>query len=160
MRAAEGLPRITQIRPPNKEENPAMYISPFGLPSAWTAFRDLERLVDDLHSSFTRTRTDGSIRRGEVPLNIWSGDQGLVITAEVPGVDPASISVNVLGDTLTFSGKRAAGEEESMSFTRTVNLPYRVDPDRTQARCTDGILSIALERPEAERPRSISVNAA
>jgi HSP20 family protein len=84
----------------------------------------------------------------------------LVITAEVPGVDPASIAVNVMGDAVTISGKRAAGADGAVSFTRTVHLPFRVDADRTEARCANGELNVALHRPEAERPRTIAVKTA
>jgi len=136
-----------------------MFFSPYGISAARNPFRDLERLVDDLSSSFQRVLPTGP-RSDEVPLNVWSNDQALIITAEVVGVDPASIAVNVLGDTITVSGKRTRGEDDEVSFTRTVQLPYRVDPEHTEARCTDGVLTIALQRPETERPRSIAVNAA
>lgn len=141
-----------------------MFFSPLGSTSARNPFRDLERLVEDLSSSFNRSFphafAGANTRTGDVPLNVWSNDQSLVITAEVPGVDPASIAVNVMGDAVTISGKRAAGADGAVSFTRTVHLPFRVDADRTEARCANGELNVALHRPEAERPRTIAVKTA
>lgn len=148
-----------------------MIFNPFGLSANYSPFRDLERLVEELHTTFNRTGARQAPRPNEVPLNLWSNEQGLVITAEIPGVDPASIGVNVLGDTVTITGKRAPGAVRSEdhdqrgtpqepSFTRTVHLPYRVDADRTEARCSDGVLKVALHRPDAERPRTIPVKTA
>jgi HSP20 family protein len=141
-----------------------MFFPPFGSTPARNPFRDLERFVEDLTSSFQRsfprTYAGASARTSDVPLNVWSNDQSLVITAEVPGVDPTSIAVNVLGDAVTISGKRAEGANGAASFTRTVHLPFRVDAERTEARCVDGVLSVTLHRPEAERPRTIAVKTA
>ncbi len=150
-----------------------MIFNHFGFPAAQNPFRDLERLVEELHTTFNRGGAHHAQRVTDVPLNLWSNEHGLVITAEIPGVDPTTIGVNVLGDAVTITGKRVAGEargdaqkkdpretNQELSFTRTVHLPYRVDADRTEARCSDGVLSVALQRPEAERPRTIAVKAA
>ena len=137
-----------------------MFFSPIGFTSARNPFRDLERLVEDLTTSFQRAIPGVATRSGEVPLNVWANDQSAVITAEVPGVEPASIAVNVLGDAVTISGKRPTGADGAVTFTRTVHLPFRVDAERTEARVVDGVLSVALHRPEAERPRTIAVKAA
>lgn len=136
-----------------------MFFNPHGFSATRNPFRDLERLVEELSGSFQRV-LPVTPSAGDVPLNVWSNDQGLVITAEVVGVDPASIAVNVVGDTLTLSGKRQDGDASEVTFTRTLHLPYRVDAERTEARCADGVLTIALQRPEAERPRTIAVKAA
>jgi HSP20 family protein len=137
-----------------------MFLTPAGFSTNRNPFRDLERLVEDLASSFQRSFPTSYDRQSEVPLNVWANDQVVVVTAETPGVDPSTIGVNVLGDAVTISGKRPHGAQGETSFTRTVHLPFRVDADRTEARCTDGVLTIALHRPEAERPRTISVKAA
>lgn len=141
-----------------------MRFSPFDLASTRNPFRNLERLVEDLSSSFHRSfpsaLADTTARTGDVPLNVWSNDQSLVVTAEVPGIDPASITINALGDAVTISGKRAADANGAMSFTRALHLPFRVDVDRTEARCGDGVLNVTLHRPEAERPRTIAVKTA
>jgi HSP20 family protein len=137
-----------------------MLFSPTGFTASRNPFRDLERLVDELTGSFQRPFPSAADRAGEVPLNVWANDQVVVVTAEAPGVDPASIAVNVLGDAVTISGKRPAGTHGETTFSRTVHLPFRVDADRTEARCTDGVLTMALHRPDAERPRTITVKVA
>jgi HSP20 family protein len=41
-----------------------------------------------------------------------------------------------------------------------VQLPFRVDADKVQARFNNGILEIELERLEADRPKKIEIRAA
>jgi HSP20 family protein len=119
----------------------------------WNTISDMERLLDHASRSLSRRGAPGRA----APLNIWANQDELTITSEVPGVDPASITATVLGDTLTVSGKRT---EHGDDFERSVSLPFRVDPDRTEARVANGILTVALRRPESEKPRKIQVTAA
>ncbi|MGC1891301.1 MAG: Hsp20/alpha crystallin family protein, partial [Stellaceae bacterium] len=46
------------------------------------------------------------------------------------------------------------------TFSRAVQLPFRVDPDKVQARFNDGILEIELQRLEADRLKKIEIRAA
>ena len=119
----------------------------------WAGFRDLERLVDEVNHAIGRPAWPETT--ATPPINVWGDDQRLVISAEVPGADPASLAVNVLGDTLTISGTT-----DGATFSRALQLPYRIDGERTEARSKDGVLTVTLHRPEADKPRSITVTAA
>lgn len=122
------------------------------------SFQDLERLFDDLGTTVSALRR-GNETPYDMPINIWSTADGLVVQAEVPGVAPEDVAVSVLDSTLTIRARRS-GQDAASEWTRTVQLPYRVEADQTEARCQDGILSVALRRPEAEKPRRITVKAA
>jgi HSP20 family protein len=72
---------------------------------------------------------------------------------------------------LTLEGKRESKVQEANvnwqrreraygTFSRAVQLPYRVDPDKVQARFNDGVLEIELQRLEADRPKKIEIRAA
>ena len=61
----------------------------------------------------------------------------------------------VAEDTVWQRRERAYGR-----FSRAIRLPYRVDPDRVEARFADGVLEIELHRPEADKPRRIQIKAA
>lgn len=110
--------------------------------------------------------------RPEFPaLNLWLGETGVVVTAELPGCAEDDVDVTVRADTLTVRGKRefrADGgevtwhrrERDYGAFSRTLQLPFRVDPDKVKARFLDGVLEIELERPEAEKPRRIPISPA
>jgi HSP20 family protein len=132
----------------------------------WNVFSDLDRLFDQVG------RNPGANRRG-IPslgaatpaLNVWGNDEALVVTSEIPGVDPASVGITVHGDTLTVKGKRVVAPaqeqqpERSAEFQRSIQLPYRIDAERTAARCRDGVLSISLHRIASDKPRSIAITA-
>ncbi len=104
------------------------------------------------------------------PVNLWTGRDDVVVTAELPGVDPSGLDITVLGDTLTISGSRPAPElpeggnfdrQERFAgnFSRRVQLPYRVDPDKVEATYSKGILEVRLPRHEADKPKQIAVKA-
>ena len=48
---------------------------------------------------------------------------------------------------LSFSGR----------FSRTVQLPFHVDPERIRAAYRDGVLEITAPRPESEQPRQVKI---
>jgi HSP20 family protein len=131
-----------------------------------SVLQDMEQLINRIGRSVASRSGVPFLGPATPLLNIWENEDALVVTGEVPGVDADSIHISVMGDTLTVSGKRlmsvpqakeAAG---SMEFNRSIQLPYRVDADRTEARTRDGVLTIVLKRPESEKPRKISVKVA
>ncbi len=48
---------------------------------------------------------------------------------------------------------------ETGEFSRTVQLPFRVETDKVTAHYANGILRITLPRLEADRPKQITVKA-
>ena len=100
------------------------------------------------------------------PVNIWGNEEQLVVTAEVPGIAPESLKVNALEDNLFIEGKReAAGlnltyhrqERQLGNFKRVFQLPYKVDPEKVEARYDKGVLEIVLPRSDKEKPKQINV---
>lgn len=103
------------------------------------------------------------------PINIWSGIEGLVVTARIPGIEKDEIEVTVHDDTLTIRGKREAKDEGAPPtyhrrerqhglFVRTIVLPYAVDADKTEAIFEQGVLFVRLVRPEEDRPKRIEIS--
>jgi HSP20 family protein len=83
-------------------------------------------------------------------MNVWTNEEGVVITAELPGVNPDDIDITVNGDALTLSGNRAPDaleaeskyhrrERRSGRFSRTVQLPFAVEADQVDALFEKGI---------------------
>ncbi|WP_375565821.1 Hsp20/alpha crystallin family protein [Oceaniradius stylonematis] len=135
---------------------------------SWDPFADMRRLQAEMNRLFDDT---GTLRTTRVypPVNIWLGDNSVVVTAEMPGLSHDDIELTVHDDTLTIRGERpfAANDNEvawhrreraSGTFARTVELPFRVDPDQVQARFQNGVLAVEMQRPEQERPRRIAVS--
>jgi HSP20 family protein len=104
-------------------------------------------------------------------LNIWSSEEGLVVNAEVPGIDVEDIEISVVGETLTLNGARKSEDlEEGVryhrqergygKFNRSVELPFPVDIDKVEATFKNGVLQISLPRSEADKPKKIVVKSA
>ncbi len=98
-------------------------------------------------------------------------ENDVVVTSEIPGVNPDDIDISVTGDTLTIKGKRQQPElkegqtwqrreRSGGSFYRTIELPFTVDSSKVEADYTKGILKITLPRAESEKPKKISIKAA
>ena len=102
------------------------------------------------------------------PVNVWRGPDGVVITAEIPGVKLDVVELTVHQNTLTLKGSRspeAPGADASWHrrersygpFSRVIELPYAVDADQVKASVLNGVLTIELPRPESDKPRKINI---
>ena len=127
---------------------------------------DVERLLGGISLFSGRASTAPAGTRPAV--NLYENANGLIATAELPGVDPASLEVVVEGDILSLKGAFGGGanseadgyrrrERPRGEFSRSVTLPYAVESDSTQAEFADGVLTIRLTKPVAARPRRIDV---
>jgi len=105
------------------------------------------------------------------PLVNFSEDEGhIYIDALVPGVAPGEIDLSVLRSTLTISGERKPFIEEkgqivhrselgSGRFSRTLELPVDINPDKISAECQDGIMRVTLAKAEHVKPKKIVIKA-
>lgn len=146
-----------------------MFLRSYGYRSPWSEMERLRREMYDLVSNLPRA--EGTITPGYPAINVWTNEDGAVVTAELPGVAPGEIDISVVGDTLTLSGRREAEdggdggtyhrrERRHGRFSRAVKVPFPVEPDGVEAEFENGVLSIRLPRLEADKPRKISVRAA
>jgi HSP20 family protein len=130
----------------------------------------MDRLQRDMNRLFNRYGAPDSMRTAPSypAINVWVNEDGQIVTAEMPGLGPDDIDITVVGDTLTISGSRGSEDlpEEARvhrhergfgKFSRSLQLPFAVDSDKTQARFNDGILEIKLPRPETDKPRKINI---
>ena len=144
----------------------------YGLSQAqWDPFAELRQLQSQMNRMFegggrSQRASDGNWP----PVNMWLGDESVVVTAEMPGVGKDDIDLTVRENTLISSGKRNPSTDDEDAawhrrerphgeFSRSVRLPLRVDPDKVEARAKNGVLEIEMGRPDAERPRKIKVKA-
>jgi HSP20 family protein len=142
---------------------------PFGLLAGADPLRELRRLQDEVDRlAGAVAPTAGLAAAGGFPaVNVYAGRDGIAVVAELPGVAKEDLEVQAHRDTLTVRGaRRPASEQEgayhrrerrSGTFTRTIQLPYRVDPSRVEARLEDGVLRLSLPRPEEDKPRRIAI---
>jgi HSP20 family protein len=126
----------------------------------------LQREMNHLFDANSRRRVFNS--PSYPAINIWTNDEGQFITAEMPGVNPEDLDIDVTGDALSISGKRKQDEaskdaryhrrERSFGpFSRTVQLPFMVDTNKVEASFHNGVLQISLPRAEADKPKKIKI---
>ena len=137
-------------------------------PSLW---REMDRLQRDMNRLYTQYSPSRVRSAPSYPaINIWAKDDGLFVSAEMPGVHVEDININVMGDSLTISGERGSEEipEDAHfhrkergfgNFSRTIQLPYAVDAEQVEASFKNGVLNITLPRVPAETPKKISIAA-
>lgn len=105
-------------------------------------------------------------------VDIFEGSDGLYLRADVPGVQPDKVSVELEDGVLTIQGEVTLQDYDGLTpvyseyrvgnFLRRFNLPdsYRYDADRIVAKLTDGVLEVHLPKAESAKPRRITVQAA
>jgi HSP20 family protein len=139
----------------------------------WSMFDELESLREEMDKAFAGwglDRTRPTRAAGYPPVNVWASKEGLVVDAELPGVDPRNVEITVEGDELTIAGKVEGAdasdatwyrrERKAGEFRRVLRLPYRATGADVKATYRNGILRLRVPRPEDEKPRRIAVEAA
>lgn len=125
---------------------------------AFDPFREMDRWFSDV------ARTPAATA---MPMDLFRDGDVFVAKIDLPGVDPASIDVDVDDRTLTVRAQRSAetGDEHKWlvrerptgTFARQLTLGYGVALDQIQAEYRDGVLSLRIPVAEEAKPRKIAV---
>ena len=102
-------------------------------------------------------------------VDVYEKEGNYVISAEIPGVDKKDIQIDVKDRVLTLRGERTSETETEEGnyhrkerhygrFERTFVLPEDVAADKIDASFKDGILHIHIPKPEAVKPKTITVH--
>lgn len=132
---------------------------------------ELERLQSEIRQNLDFSPSIRGISRGGFPaINVGSTPKSVEIYAFAPGLDPASIDVQLEKGVLTVAGERRSvlpppeakatahiDERFSGRFRRVVTLPDDIDANSVAARYRDGVLHISIQRRAAAEPRRITV---
>lgn len=132
-------------------------------------FAELDRLQREMQQSYDLSPSIRGLSRGGFPaMNVGGTAQSVEIYAFAPGIDPASLDVQIEKGVLTIAGERKAesvpekaavhiDERFAGRFRRVVSLPDDVDANGVEARYRDGVLHISIARQAAAQPRRIAV---
>ena len=131
----------------------------------------MDRLFEDSFVSPTTWRTLGGSGEGITPpLDVHETPDEIVVTAVLPGIRPEDVEITMTGQNLTLRGEFKADEEIKReqylyrerrfgSFTRSLQLPVRVQGEHAEATFTDGILKLTIPKAEEVKPRQIRISA-
>jgi len=121
---------------------------------------EMNKFLEYLRSTH-RTFAGFSTTLWKPNINICETETQYMVEAEIPGVDPEKIRVNVRNDILTIEGDRIP--DSSMSgakylhleiatgpFKREIQMPTSIDPAAVQAESKDGMLRILIQKAPQE----------
>ena len=127
--------------------------------------REMERSMD------ARGTEDSSVATSDwVPaVDIKEDEDGFLIVADIPGVDPKDIEVHMENGMLTIRGQKETENKEerdgykrversSGSFYRRFNLPDTADAEDITATSNHGVLEVRIAKQAKSQPRKIAVN--
>lgn len=130
----------------------------------------LNQLQKELERAYDVEGGEGSIATAEwaPAVDIKEDEDKFVIQADIPGVKPEEIDINMEDGVITIKGEKeteAKTENEGYkrvertygSFYRRFSLPDTADPDAISAKSKLGVLEITIPKREAVKPKKINV---
>jgi HSP20 family protein len=138
--------------------------NPLGLVNQWR--RDFERAFGptdecEHYSGVTQAAWSPAV-------DIKEREDAYVLSADMPGVDPKDIEVNMEKGILTIKGKRSTEaaqdrkrytrvERVNGDFYRRFSLPETADAEKISAKSSNGVLEVRIPKQEKVKPRRITV---
>jgi len=126
-------------------------------------FRDLDRLTQQMLG------TNGTLARPSVmPMDAWRDGDTFHVEFDLPGVDPASIDLDVERNVVTVRAERPdrasdaeliAAERPRGVFSRQLVLGDNLDTEHIEASYDTGVLTLVIPVAEKAKPRKIEIKA-
>jgi HSP20 family protein len=123
-----------------------------------------------IHNDLSRFFDDGeNLQQDWRPaVDVEENENAYLIKADVPGVNPQDIEVDIDKGVLTIKGHRETSKRDehdgyqrierfSGSFSRRFSLPDSVDAENIEAKSNNGVLEIAIPKKPTEQARKITV---
>jgi HSP20 family molecular chaperone IbpA len=92
-------------------------------------------------------------------VDILENDKELLIVADLPGVDPGGIKLDVQPPDFKLEAE-LAGAAERTTYQRSFHVKERIDVERVNADYKHGVLTVRLPKSSAVTPRRIEVRSA
>ncbi len=132
----------------------------------WSPFDEFDRAMNRILGDLYPARAEYP------PVNLWTGKDDMVLTAELPGIEPEDLDIsvheNVVG--LSYAPREKPQQPQEgvtyhrrecahAGFSRSWRLPFEVDPDKVEAQLENGVLKLTLPQSEASKPKKIEIKA-
>lgn len=120
---------------------------------------------NDERSVQAREETRSSEKYIRPAVNIIETEEGLVLTADIPGASKDALDVNVEKGILTINapaqhampGTSAYREFELANYYRQFTIPDSLDHEKSKAEYVNGILTLRVPKAEIAKPKRIAV---
>jgi len=126
-------------------------------------FRDMDRLASRLANVPVATGRTPAF----MPMDLYRAGDHYVLHADLPGVDPGSIDIDIDNNTLTIKAERTARSDEDVqwiagerftgSFLRQLSLGDGIDADAIAASYENGVLTVTIPVADKAKPRRVQI---
>ena len=119
---------------------------------------------------FGRFGLSESMQSFSPKVDVSETEKEIKVRAEVPGINPDDVSIEVTEDTLSIAGTIEKSNEEkdenyyrmersSGRFSREFMLPSKIDADNVNAEAKNGVITITLTKQPSEQKRKVEIKA-
>ena len=133
----------------------------------WEPFAELA----ELRSRFDRLFDDwldGHERAWTPAIDVVRENDHLVLRADLPGIKPEEVKLEVEDDILTVSGEHRESKEEkdehyvrrerrNGSFSRSLTLPVAVDAKKIKAKTHEGVVEVTIPLPKDATKETVNI---
>ncbi len=129
--------------------------------------RGMDRLFDQVMGGFGLPAPFNAPGLLSPKVDVAETPAGLEVTAELPGIEPKDVTVELADGVLTLRAERSAErkeedkekrwhivERQSGTYLRRFALPFDCEPEKVEARFDKGVLHIAIPRPAESKPQA------
>lgn len=135
--------------------------------SPWRLFAELDELrsrIDHPHEQWF----DGHDRPRTPSIDVERGEHDLTVRADIPGVKPDDVTIEVQDGVMTISGEQEEQKEKTErtflrrerrygAFTRSMALPEGVDPSKIKATSKDGVVQVTIPLPAEQKKERVTI---
>ena len=125
---------------------------------------EINRMFDDAFRGFPASALAGTDKLLSPAIDVKETDQGIELSAELPGVEEQDLDVSIVEDLLTIKAeKKQEQKKEEKGYymmersygtvSRSIRLPFDTDPSKVSATFDKGVLKIAIPRPAEEQAK-------
>jgi HSP20 family protein len=138
-----------------------------GTLTRWEPFAELGELRSRFDRIFGELSADQS-RAWAPSIDVVRDNGNLVIRADVPGLKPEEVKIEVKDDILTVSGEHEESKEEKDkdflrrerrygSFSRSMALPAGVEAKKIKAKTHDGVVEVTIPLPKEPTKETVKI---
>jgi HSP20 family protein len=138
-----------------------------GTLTRWDPFGDLVELRTRLDRMFDGW-LDGREREWTPAIDVVRADDQLVVRADLPGIKPEEVKIEVEDGVLTVSGEHDEVTDERQSsyvrrerrhgyFRRSLALPAGIDATRIEASTSNGVVELTIPLPKEAEKEAVTI---
>ena len=135
----------------------------------WDPFGEFSELRSRFDRMFDEL-ADGRERTWMPAIDVERDNGNLVVRADIPGIKPEEVKIEVADDILTVSGEHEERREKkdkhyvrrerrSGSFSRSMALPAGADPKQIKAKTHDGVVEVTIPLPKQAAKEKVTITA-